>query len=414
MSNASMPPLSASTLNIKPWCAAIVVVFIGVLSGCATTVVKSTNQTQLQLENQYIAENELLDVGIVVFDPGIENIDDDDAIVFPEIRKAESHYMPYQLMDAMQRSAAWGAVRVVPNGSAAVDVLVTGDIKESDGELLVLEVNATDSSGKTWFTKEYKRKASRYSYDRKVNAPNDPFSGVYNEIANDLLTYKRKMRSVELQNLRVITELKFAKDFSPEAFQQHVSVNKEGIYEIHRLPANNDPMLERIRNIRERDYLFVDTLQEYYGSFVREMETPYDQWRSQSYQEAMAIRELKSQSRNRTIAGVAAVVGGIMAAGSGSGSAAAAGQIGVIGGGYLIKDGFDRRSDAKMHVEALQELGYSLESDMEPHFIELEDRTITLSGSVENQYEQWREILRDIYRVETGGVLSQSEPTTRP
>ena len=55
-----------------------------------------------------------------------------------------------------------------------------------------------------------------------------------------------------------------------------------------------------------------------------------------------------------------------------------------------------------MHMEALEELGLSLESEVAPQVISLEDRTITLTGSVEEQYEQWREILADLYAVEVG------------
>ncbi|MEJ2442251.1 MAG: hypothetical protein P8Y42_02175, partial [Exilibacterium sp.] len=73
--------------------------------------------------------------------------------------------------------------------------------------------------------------------------------------------------------------------------------------------------------------------------------------------------------------------------------------------------GFDKRSQVQMHVEALQELGDSLEASIEPQVIELEDRTITLSGSVENQYDQWRDILRDIYKLDTGGVSTSPENT---
>ena len=51
-------------------------------------------------------------------------------------------------------------------------------------------------------------------------------------------------------------------------------------------------------------------------------------------------------------------------------------------------------------MEALQELGDSLEASIAPQIIELEDRTVTLTGSVENQYKQWREILHGIYEVD--------------
>ena len=53
-------------------------------------------------------------------------------------------------------------------------------------------------------------------------------------------------------------------------------------------------------------------------------------------------------------------------------------------------------------MDALQELGQSLENEVAPRVINLDDRTITLSGTVEEQYEQWKEILADLYATETG------------
>jgi hypothetical protein len=53
-------------------------------------------------------------------------------------------------------------------------------------------------------------------------------------------------------------------------------------------------------------------------------------------------------------------------------------------------------------VQALEELGMSLEAEITPQVIELEDRTVMLSGNVEDQYAQWREVLADIYRTEIG------------
>ena len=83
-----------------------------------------------------------------------------------------------------------------------------------------------------------------------------------------------------------------------------------------------------------------------------------------------------------------------------------ASQVGGISaasaGAYLIKSGFDKRAEAQMHMEALEELGQSLEDEVAPQVINLEDRTITLTGSVEEQYGQWREILADLYATEVG------------
>ncbi len=78
--------------------------------------------------------------------------------------------------------------------------------------------------------------------------------------------------------------------------------------------------------------------------------------------------------------------------------------MGVGAGAYLIKSGFDKRAEARIHMEALEELGESLENEVAPRVFSLDDRTITLTGSVEEQYAQWKDILSDIYASEVGDI----------
>lgn len=375
------------------------------LGACTTTEVRTTAFTPLTVEDTTIPEDRLLDVGIVQFNPGLDTAEvDEDELVFPELRQAESRYIAVTLSDSLQSSQGWGAVRVIPSERTNIDVTVTGRIVQSDGETLTVDVTVTDSRGHRWFTKQYTEQASHYAYDRKHPTEGDAFQGVYNRIANDMLVYRQQLSDEYIAELRTISEMKFARSFSPHAFDRYLTQTDNGLYELQALPAENDPMLQRVRSIRERDYLFVDTLQGYYGTFVKSMETPYQEWRAMSYEEVKQMRELKRKARNHTIMGAAAIIGGIAAAGAGAGSARAAGQVGIAGGGYLIKSGFDRRSEAKMHIEALQELGDSMQAEVEPRIVELEDRTVTLTGSVENQYRQWRELLKEIYQAETGDL----------
>jgi len=378
------------------------------LGACTTTDVRTTAFTPLTVEDAAMPEKRLLDVGIVQFDPGLDEAEaDEDKLVFPELRHAESRYMAVTLADALQSSQGWGAVRVIPSERTNIDVTVSGRIVQSDGETLTVEVTVTDSRGQRWFTKEYTEQASHYAYDRKNPTKGDAFQGVYNRIANDMIAYRQKLSDESISELRTVSELRFARSFSPHAFDRYLTQSEDGIYQLTALPAEDDPMLARVRRIRERDYLFVDTLQGYYGTFVKSMEQPYQEWRAMSYEEVQQMHELKRKARNHTIMGAAAIIGGIAAAGAGAGSARAAGQVGIAGGGYLIKSGFDRRAEAKMHIEALQELGDSMEAEVEPRIVELEDRTVTLTGSVENQYRQWRELLKQIYQAETGDLGEQ-------
>ncbi|MDH4039610.1 MAG: hypothetical protein OEV88_03065, partial [Gammaproteobacteria bacterium] len=113
----------------------------------------------------------------------------------------------------------------------------------------------------------------------------------------------------------------------------------------------------------------------------------------------------QSESTRQLIAGGLALIAGIAMATTGDSSTSqVAGQVAVIGGGYMLKSGLDKRNEAQIHVQALEELGQSLEAEITPQVIELEDRTVTLHGNVEDQYAQWRELLADIYQAEVGAL----------
>lgn len=375
------------------------------LSACATHTVKTTTYTPVIQDSANVPEDLLLDVGVAIFDPGLDDMDDDqEALTNPQIRVAESRYAPYLLSETLQRSANWGIVRLMPNDSSPMDVFINGTILESNGESMAMRIQVSDSTGRIWYTREYDQEISQFSYDPSQRQQVDPFQILYNNIANDLLAWKKEnIAADEVMEIRTISEMLFAQRFSPDVFDNYLSQDRDGVYEIVALPADTDPLLGRIRDIRERDFMFIDTVQDYYATYVRQMRLPYDSWREQSYHETITLRELEASARRRFIAGAAAVVGGLAAATQGSNYATqTGGAFGVGAGAYLIKSGFDKQAEARIHMEALEELGQSLENEVATQVINLDDRTITLSGSVEEQYEQWREILADLYAAEIG------------
>ncbi|MEC7126144.1 MAG: hypothetical protein VXW46_04235 [Pseudomonadota bacterium] len=375
------------------------------VSACATHTVKTTSYTPVVQDSQDVPEDFLLDVGVSLFDPGIdEYLGDDEDTANPEIRVAESRYAPYLLAETLQRSANWGIVRVMPNSESPMDVQVNGTILRSNGEAMIIRVEVNDSRGRHWYTDEYEEVISQFSYDSQNRQKNDPFQAIYNKIANDLLAYRqRNIEASEVQEIRTVSELLFAQRFSDDAFGNYLARDRNGEYQLTALPADNDPLLGRIRSIRERDFMFIDTVQDYFATYVRQMRLPYDSWREQSYQETITLRELEASARRRFIAGAAAVVGGIAAASNGGNWATQAGGATAVGAGaFLVKSGFDKQAEARIHMQALEELGESLENAVAPQVINLDDRTITLSGSVEEQYGQWRDILADLYAAEMG------------
>jgi len=377
------------------------------LTACNSYTVKTTSYTPIIQDSQDVPEDLLLDVGVAVFDPGIDEIDKrDEETTNHEIRVAESRYAPFLLAETLQRSANWGIVRLMPNNESPMDVVINGTILQSDGEAMQIRIEVTDSSGREWYTKVYSELVSQFSYEPSQRQKADPFQVIYNKIANDLLEYrKRNLTNQQIVEVRTISELLFARRFSPEVFDAYLSTNRQGNLVITALPAETDPVLQRVRDIRERDFMFIDTVQDYYATYVRQMRLPYDTWRALSYDETIELRELRASANRRFVAGAAAVLGGLAAAtGGGNYATQTGGAIGVGAGAYLIKSGFDKRAEAKLHSDALQELGESLENEVAPRVFSLDDRTITLTGSVEEQYAQWKEVLADIYASEVGDI----------
>jgi hypothetical protein len=265
----------------------------------------------------------------------------------------------------------------------------------------VIEVRVVDVSGRPWFDKKYKQEANPFVYIDEKQGHLDPFQGLYAEIANDMLTRLQKLEPDELRELRRIGELRFASQVAPADYAKYLGRNRKGRYVVERLPAEQDPMMDRVEQIRERDYMFVDTLNEYYSDFCVSMEEPYDNWRAFSYEEQVALSELRRQARMRKIFGALAILGAV-AASPGSGLESAARDAALIGGIAAVQSGIAKGKEAKIHAEALRELANSFGIEVAPLVVEIEGETIRLTGTREEQYSAWRELLGEIYAAETG------------
>ena len=372
---------------------------LSLLTGCVTETVKSTSVPVLDAPATPVPDAELLDVGVVILDPGISSVEDEEQ-VYPEVRRAEATFMATEL-----------AVRVVPDERQFSDLLVRGTILQSDGEALELKIRVSDARGTLWLDKRYTGITSRYAYEQGTRTKQDPFLSVYRMIANDMLAAFQRLPADERTTIRRVAEMRFARDFANGAFADYLNEDPSGQVTLRRLPSEEDPMLARVRGLRQRHYVFVDTLQGHYTGFSDDMYTPYQEWRKASYEETVALRELENEAKREMIAGGAAILAGIVAQSSGSSMTRSAGAIGVVGGGALLKRGLEKRAESNIHSLALEELGQSLDAEITPRVIELEDRTVRLTGNVEDQYDQWRELLADIYAAELAALEPpQPEP----
>jgi hypothetical protein len=380
-------------------------VLAGFLAACTSEQVIHANATPTTLAGQPPVEQRLLDVAIAVFDPGLpeEGKSNEKTENYREIRRAEARYFPYTLKKTLDHGGQWGAVRLVPDSRRSVDVLVTGAIVESDGAELILDVEVRDATGRIWLSRQYSALASKYAYLDEHFSEDDPFQTVYNTIANDMLAAREELTDEALETTRSVAELRFAGDLAADVFGEYLAEGSRGEYSLHRLPADDDPMLRRVRSIRQRDLMLLDTLDGYYAVFYRDMKPAYREWLKSNYEESVELKKLQRAARNRMGMGAAAMVAGV-AGGVKSGSSA--GQVVSLataaGGAAVFASGVKKQAQAEIHVDALRELNNSFEADLKPKVVEVEGRTVTLTGSAQAQYENWRHLLRQIYSQETG------------
>jgi hypothetical protein len=398
----------------------------GALAGCVVQDTRPLPKVDARQAVSEIPSEQRLDVVVHSFDPGIPaaQATDEDALakkrIYPDLRKAESRYFAVMLRNTLEGSAQWGAVRVAPDSVQFVDVAVTGRIVESTGKHLVLEITARDAAGRVWFdAKRFEGDADIGSYktDAALKA-RDPFQNVFSDIANALLAARDKLSADALRELRHVTELKFAQDIAPMSLSGYLrsdSSAKPAITRVSRLPADNDPVAQRVQRIRDRDAAVIDTLDGYYTGFAEQMQQPYGEFRRTSYDEIDKEDRARSSARTRTILGVAAVAASIFAPSSCSSNATcnleSAARYGAAAGGVAsFLSGLKKYADAKTHAQAFSELARSFQSEVSTQVIEVEGRSLKLTGSAEEQYREWRQLLREYENPDSPAPASGSAP----
>lgn len=384
---------------------------LALLAGCVVQDQRPMARIAAAKATQEVPSDELLDVGVHLFDPNIpeDEKEQERERIFPDVRKAESRYVPVLIRNTLEGTGYWGQVRVLPRDASGMDVLVDGRIVASDGRELKLDVEVKDATGRLWYRKTYEGQADVRAYSDGVGKPTDPFENLYNTLANDMLEARRKLSREQRVQIRQVSDLRFAADLAPYAFGSYLAQDRKGMYSVVRLPAGDDPVVQRMQRVRERDYALVDTLNEYYANFGDGVAVPYTNWRKYSHEELEAESLAKRQALTRQVLGAVAVVGGVMVGqetNSSAGSAAATAA--VIGGMYAFKSGLDKRSEIKVHSESLKQLGDSFQAEVQPMVVDVEGRTLQLKGSAEEQYAEWRRLLKDLYEHETGLPAAQA------
>lgn len=373
-----------------------------------------------------------IDIVIPVFDPGIEpeDVDEyeqlrhnnyrdggsDDVVtaadyVWPELRRAEAIRFAYKLKlkEAIEDTGEFGAVRVTPDATATGDLYLLGRITESDGEDVEFELAAVDISGDQWFKQSFDHTVEDDFHKNIPNDGKDPYDPAFGEAAEYLVDELEYYQTDELDTIRKVADLRFASHFTEDAFENHLTVESSGKFQLASYPSSEDPMLQRTKSIRVRDQLFVDGLQRNYEDFSDQMDTSYLIWQEQSMLELQAKREAQLEAIGEGILGVLAIGLAVAAIAAGAqsddyNSSVASTSAGIAAGtvgAMLLSESFQTSKEAEIHREALDELGESIDLELAPQVVKFEQETLELQGTASEQFAQWREFLQRIYAEES-------------
>jgi len=377
-----------------------------ILCGCTTYIPQPSTYTPLQAPDEKVDEALLLDVAISLFDStaqaGQANSLDP---ALDDVRRVESRYMPVMLRNTLEKAGSWGELYVLPEPADNHDVLVEGSIVESSSHTLKLKVRVSDATGKLWFDRLYTEHVGKNTYMVSSTPVMDPFQSLYNRIANDMLVYTRSNLDVtSITRIRQVAQVKFGNEYAPDMYGHYLRTGRNGRSEIVGLPPDNDPVQLHLANIRKRDRMFQTVLQQNYQDFSRLVHENYFNYRQSSYVELNFLREQQAASRNQILVGLlllgtayALVETNSNSVDQGSINAAA-----VAAAVYGVSNVYQGANSYPEKSQFMQGLSESFVRDAGPKVIELDERVIILSGSVEEVFQQWKVLLREMFMEDRG------------
>ena len=381
------------------------------LSGCMVNETKPLPKVEAVQAQVQIPEDELLDVGVRDFDSSIpEDIAKDDRSArqeahlsrHPQGRVALSSRR--MLRGTLESSGQWGAVRVVPSNVEFVDVIVSGKILDSTGAHLALEVSVADSTGRVWITKKrYESIADLGSYKTDASLKQrDPFQNVYSQIANDMVAARDKLLAEDRRDIRRVTELRFAQRPRARCDAGLPGEGREG-HDEGRAPAGEGRPATPRASTASASAMAASSTRSTATTPISPIRcaTPTAAGAASSFEEIEKETRARNKARTRTFLGAAAVLASVFVPGQCPSHdyncrriENAARTAGAIGGTAAVLSGLKKYSDARVHAQALKELSRDLPGRSAPQVVDVEGRTLRLTGTAEEQYREWRELLQ--------------------
>ena len=136
-------------------------------------------------------------------------------------------------------------------------------------------------------------------------------------------------------------------------------------------------MLGRVQRIRDQEYRFVDAVDQQYVDLFDTMQPTYNLWRQFGREQAEYREDYQRRLAQRDRAGPR----GTFAA---------------------MEQTYNAFKWSKIQQQDLEDLALGFNNEVQPTVLDVSGSVYRLSGSLESQYAQWRDILGDIFRLESG------------
>lgn len=318
-----------------------------------------------------------LNVSISEFDPGVpedrslhRNLE-----IFPRIRAIEARFLPFVLRETLVATGEWGAVRVVTGPDPAAEIGIGASIVRSDGERLALRVQATDASGRLWFDRPFATGLAEGKAQPDDAAAASPFQPLYDEIAAALEEARAQLDDRALARIREISLLRYAVELAPSAFGQYLESDAEGHYALQRLPARDDPMLDRIERIRLTEYVITDTVDAKFRELHEEIRATYALWREYR-RKSLLYDEQNARRAERTK------------------SDAPAGSFDAL------RNRYDNYKWDRVTAQEQDRLAIAFNNEVGPVVDAMEARIAELEGWVDAKYAEWHRLLEQLFEAE--------------
>jgi hypothetical protein len=305
-----------------------------------------------------------LNVSIVEFDPGVpeDRSVHRDMQIFPRIRQVEAMLLPFTLRETLARTGRWGAVRIVPETDVAAELLIEGSILQSDGYTLGIRVRATDALGTAWIDKIYAATAG----SRQIFAA----------VAADLHAALEQRTPEELRRIEEVSVLRYGDRLAPSAFGDYLDIAADGTVTVRRLPSRDDPMVDRIRLIRETEYVITDAVDAKFRELHADIESVYSLWRE--YRRKTAEYEQQNAER------------------------AASTYSSAPRGSYEdLLNRYDNYKYDRVTAQEQDSLAVAFNNEVGPTVQAMEIRVAELETWVARKYLEWNRLLEELFDVET-------------